>query len=222
MGGKYIGAEVRRVEDPRLLAGRGRYVDDLRVSGCLHAVLLRSPHAHARIAGPPPRGAVRPPRPPAPPPPALQSRVGFQLKSAPQYPLARGRARYVGEPVAVLVASDRYVAEDALALVEVEWAPLPALVDPERALDAEAPLIHPEWGDNVAVAFRVELGDAARALAEAPVVVRRRLRMQRYAGMPMEPRGVLAEPDSRGGLRVWASTQVPHWLQRVAGWGPRV
>ena len=233
MGGKYVGAEVRRVEDPRLLAGRGQYVDDLRVSGCLHAALLRSPHAHARIA------AIRAERArhhpsvigvfgfedlqaslvPLPaagaPPPALQSRVGFQLKSAPQYPLARGRARYVGEPVAVLVASDRYVAEDALALVEVEWDPLPALVDPERALDAEAPLIHPEWGDNVAVAFRVELGDAARALAEAPVVVRRRLRMQRYAGLPMEPRGVLAEPDARGGLTVWASTQVPHWLQRV-------
>ena len=233
MGARYVGAGVRRVEDPRLLAGHGRYVDDLRVSDCLHAVLLRSPHAHARIAAIRSERARRHPAVvgvfgfedlrarmvPLPaagtPPPALQSRVGFQLRSAPQYPLARGRARYVGEPVAVGLATDRYAAEDARQLVEVEWEPLPVVTDPERGLAPDAPLIHPEWGDNVAVAFRVELGDAARALREAPVVVRRRLRMQRYAGMPMEPRGVLAEPDSRGGLRVWASTQVPHWLQRV-------
>ncbi|HLE44814.1 MAG TPA: xanthine dehydrogenase family protein molybdopterin-binding subunit, partial [Methylomirabilota bacterium] len=207
MGARYVGARVRRVEDPRLLAGHGRYVDDLRVSNCLHAVLLRSPHAHARVAAIRSERARRHPAVvgvfgfedlqarmvPLPtagtPPPALQSRVGFQLRSAPQYPLARGRARYVGEPVAVVVALDRYAAEDARQLVEVEWEPLPVVTDPERGLAPDAPLIHPEWGDNVAVAFRVELGDAARALREAPVVVRRRLRMQRYAGMPMEPRG---------------------------------
>ncbi len=229
----HVGARVRRREDPRLLAGLGQYVDDLRPPGCLHAAVVRSPHAHARLG----RIDLEPARRhagvaaalafddlaaqmmPLPiagaPPPALDARVGFRVKSAAQYPLARGVARYVGEPLAVVVAADRYTAEDARVTAVAEWEPLPVITDPERGLAAGAVLLHPEWGDNVAVAFDVRLGDPARALAEAPIVVRRRLRMQRYAGMPLEPRGVLAIPEARGGLTVYASTQVPHWLQRV-------
>ncbi|MBI2162030.1 MAG: xanthine dehydrogenase family protein [Candidatus Rokubacteria bacterium] len=233
MGGKYVGAEVRRREDPRLLTGRGQYVDDLPVAACLHAAIVRSPHAHARIAAIRADAARRVPgvvavfalddlraqMAPLPaagvPPPALQSRVGFTIKPTPQYPLAGGTVRYVGEPVAIVVAEDRYVAEDALHLVEADWEPLPAVADAERGVAAGAPLIHPELGDNVAVEFRVAIGDVERAFAGAPVVVRRRIRVQRYAGMPLEPRGVLAVPDARGGLTVRGSTQVPHWLQRV-------
>jgi aerobic carbon-monoxide dehydrogenase large subunit len=233
VGGTYVGAEVRRREDPRLLTGRGQFVDDLRVADCLHAVVVRSPHAHARI------GAIRgeaarrhpsvagvfahadlagrmAPLPIAGVPSApLQARVGFAIRTAPQYPLARDIVRYAGEPVAIVVAADRYAAEDARHLVEIDWEPLPAVVDVEAALAKGAPLIHRDWGDNVAVAFRAQFGDVERAFAGAPVVVRRRLRVQRHAGMPMEPRGVLAVPDTRGGLCVWASTQVPHWLQRT-------
>lgn len=233
MGAKYVGAEVRRREDPRLLTGRGQFVDDLRVADCLHAVVVRSPHGHARIAALDAAAARRHPSvagvfthddlagrmmplplaglPSAP----LQARVGFTIRTAPQYPLVKDTARYAGEPVAVVVAADRYAAEDARELVAIDWVPLPAVVDPEAGVAPDAPLIHPDWGDNVAVAFRAQLGDVERAFAEAPVVVRRRLRMQRYTGMPMEPRGLVAVPDTRGGITVWASTQVPHWLQRT-------
>jgi carbon-monoxide dehydrogenase large subunit len=234
VGGKLVGAEVRRVEDPRLLTGQGRYVDDLHPAGCLHAAVLRSPHAHARLRavdGAAARGApgvvavvafadladrLRPLPVAGTPPPALQARVGFQVRTADQYPLARDRVRYVGEPVAVVVAESRYAAEDALDLLRVEYDPLPAVVDAEAGLAAGAPLVHEAWGDNVAVAFRHAIGDVDAAFAAAPVVVRERLRVQRYGGMPLETRGVLAEPDPRAGvLTVWASTQVPHLLQRA-------
>jgi carbon-monoxide dehydrogenase large subunit len=233
MGGKYVGAEVRRKEDPRLLAGRGQFVDDLAPAGCLHAVLLRSLHAHARIKAIRVEAARRHPDvravftfddladrlKPLPTagvaPPALQARVGFQVRSAPQYPLARGIVRYVGEPVAILLADSRYAAEDALALIEVDYESLPVIVDVERGLLSSAPRIHPEWPDNVAVAFALKLGDPDGAFAAAPVVVRERLSMQRYAGIPLEPRGLLAVPGPRGDVTIWSSTQVPHALQRA-------
>ena len=143
MGGKYVGAGVRRREDPRLLTGRGQFVDDLRVADCLHAVLVRSPHAHARIGAVQADAARRQasgvavfthddladrmaPLPIAGvPPPALQARVGFTIKTAAQFPLARGTVRYVGEPVAVVVAPDRYVAEDALCPLGVRVTAAP-------------------------------------------------------------------------------------------------
>ena len=232
MGGKYVGAAVRRREDPRLLTGRGQYVDDIMVPGCLHAAVLRSPHAHARLgtvrtervrqhpgvvaclAFADLAAALRPLPVAGVPPLSLQARVGFRLKTAPQWPLATGTVRYVGEPFAVVVATDRYAAEDALDLVEVECGPLLAVIGAEQGLGPGAPLLHPEWGDNISVAFETRVGDPDRAFAEAPVRVRERFRVPRSAGLPLEPRGVLALPDPRGGgMTVWASTQVPHWLR---------
>ncbi|MFQ5830974.1 MAG: xanthine dehydrogenase family protein molybdopterin-binding subunit [Candidatus Methylomirabilia bacterium] len=234
MGGKYVGAVIRRREDPRLLAGTGIYADDIKVAGCLHAAVLRSPHAHAWIVTTRTEAARRVPGVVAiftfgdlarwmkalpiagTAPPPLQARVGFQVKSAPQYPLAERKVRYVGEPVVVVVATDRYAAQDAVGMIEVDYEPLPVVPDPERGLREDAPLIHEEWGDNIAVAFRHDLGDIRRAFAKAPVILRERLTMHRYAGMPLEPRGVLAIPEARGNeLTVWDSTQVPHFLQRV-------
>ena len=236
MGTKYVGAGVRRREDPRLLAGRGRYVDDLRVSGCLHAAVLRSPHAHARIrsvrvdrarAHPGVVGCftysdlqdvLRPLPLAGSPPPPLQARVGFRLKTAAQFALATDRVRYVGEPLAVVIAADPYVAQDALDLIDVDYEPLAVVADAEAGLAPGAALLHEDWGDNVGVAFEVRIGDVDRALADAPVRVRARFHVPRYAGMPLETRGLLAEPAARGeGMTVWASTQVPHWLQRTLG-----
>jgi aerobic carbon-monoxide dehydrogenase large subunit len=233
MSGRYVGAIVRRREDPRLLTGRGQYVDDLQVAGCLHAVVLRSPHAHARIAAVRfDRARVHPgvvacfayadlaaalhPLPSAGlPPPALEARVRFRMRAASQMPLAATHVRYVGEPVAVLVAETRTAAEDALPLIEAAYEPLPALPDVTAALAADAPLLHPDWGDNVAVQFTMRVGDPDQAFAAAPVRVLAAFHVPRSAGMPLEPRGVLAEPDRRdGGITVWASTQVPHLLQR--------
>jgi CO/xanthine dehydrogenase Mo-binding subunit len=138
VGAKYVGAIVRRQEDPRYLTGRGRFVDDMSAPGCLHAAVLRSSHAHARLAAIRTEGAracpgvaavftfhdltslKRIPEAGVAPPP-LEARVGFQLRSAPQYPLALDTVRYVGEPVALVVAESRYVAEDALERIEVDY-----------------------------------------------------------------------------------------------------
>jgi carbon-monoxide dehydrogenase large subunit len=150
------------------------------------------------------------------PPPPLQERVGFRVRTAPQWALAAEVVRYVGEPVAVVVAGDPYAAEDALELIEVDYEPLPAVIDVEDGLAPGAPLLHSEWGDNVSVAFETRVGDPDRAFRQAAVRVALRIRVPRYAGIPLEPRGLVAEPAARGdGLTVWASTQVPHWLQRT-------
>jgi aerobic carbon-monoxide dehydrogenase large subunit len=234
MSGRYVGAVVRRREDPRLLTGRGQYVDDIPVAGVLHAALVRSTHAHARLVRVELGRARRHPGvvaafafadlaaelAPLPsagtPPAALAARVRFQLRTAPQYPLAATRVRYAGEPVAVLVGEDPAAAQDALPLVEVAYEPLPAVMNVERGLEEDAPLIHPDWDDNVAVKFTVRAGEPEQAFADAPVRVRLTLRVPRSAGMPLEPRGVLAVPERRdGGVTVWASTQVPHLLQRA-------
>jgi aerobic carbon-monoxide dehydrogenase large subunit len=234
MATRYVGAGVRRREDPRLMAGRSHYVDDLRPPGCLYAAIVRSPHAHARVrrirldealAHPGVVGCftyedlkdVLHPLPLAgSPPPPLQARVGFRIKTAEQRALVTDRVRHVGEPVAVIVATDPYVAQDALDLVDVHYEPLPAIVDAEAAIAPGATVLHEEWGDNVGVAFDVRMGEGERALAEAPVRVGSRFRVPRYTGMPIETRGLLAEPTPRGdGITVWASTQVPHWLQRT-------
>ena len=233
MGAKYVGAIVRRQVDPRYLTGRGRFVDDMSPAGCLHAALLRSSHAHARLAAirteaaracpgvaavftfhdltglkPIPEAGV------APPP--LKARVGFQLRSAQQYPLARDKVRYVGEPVALVIAESRYAAEDALERIEVDYDPLPVIVDVEAGVRTDAPRIHDDWPDNLAVSFTAEVGDTEAAFRNAPVVIAERIAVQRYAGMPLEPRAVLAVPDARdGSITVWASTQLPHLVQKA-------
>src|SRR5262249_41220061 len=151
----WIGRSVERVEDAALLTGRGRYIDDLAVApGTLHAAILRSPHAHAEIR------AIRTSSARASPRVAaavtgndvarLTARLGVAIRTPlTSWPIAVERVRYVGEPVAIAVASDRYLAEDALDLVEVDYAPLPPVVDPEAALDASAPILHEELGSNV-------------------------------------------------------------------------
>ena len=232
MTGDYVGAIVRRREDPRLLRGHGQYVDDLPFDRCLHAAILRSTQAHARIvtvrlgsAWEQPSvvrcfafgdlaDALRPLPPGGLPTPPLEAHVSFHVRMAPQLPLAAKRVRYVGEPIAVVLADGRAAAEDALELIEVDYDPLPVVVDVERGLDPGAPILHEEWGDNVAVSFAVSVGEPDRAFVGAPVRLRERFKVPRSAGMPIEPRAVLAVPDLSGGsITVWASTQVPHRLQ---------
>jgi aerobic carbon-monoxide dehydrogenase large subunit len=233
MGAKYFGAAVKRREDPRFLRGEGRFVEDITLPGVLHAAFVRSPHAHARVtkidtgraaAAPgvtrvltfvdlerwmkplPLFGAV---------PPGLGAAVRFDVRQAPQWALCRERARYVGEIVAMVVADSPERACDALDLVEVEWEPLPAVVDMLRAAEPGSPLVHPEWGSNVGVGFTHAIGDADGAFARADVVVRETLYIQRYVGMPLEGRGVVAVWDRRDGtLTTWNSTQVSHFVQQ--------
>jgi len=233
VGAKYVGAIVRRQEDPRYLTGRGRFVDDMSPAGCLHAAVLRSSHAHARIVAIRTEaaraypgvaavftfeslGGLKPIPEAGVAPPPLKSRVGFQVRSALQYPLVRDTVRYVGEPVALVVAESRYAAEDALERIEVEYDPLPVVVDVEAGIRPEAPRIHEDWPDNLAVSFTAQVGDPDAVFRTAPVVIAERIAVQRYAGMPLEPRAVLAVPDTRdGGIAVWDSTQLPHLVQKT-------
>src|SRR3989442_249893 len=233
MGAKYFGAAVKRREDPRFLRGEARYVDDVKLPGMLHAAFLRSPHSHARILAIHAEAARALPgvaavftfadlerwMKPLPifgaPPPELAAALSFDVRQAPQWALCRDRARYVGEIVAMVVAESRARAEDAVGLIEVEWAPLPPAVDMLTAGEAGAPLVHPDWGTNVAVGFSHAIGDAGRALAGADVVLEETFRIQRYVGMPLEGRGVVASWDRRDGtLTTWNSTQVSHFVQQ--------
>jgi carbon-monoxide dehydrogenase large subunit len=233
MGAKYFGAAVRRREDPRLLRGDGRFIDDVVLPGLLHAAFLRSPHAHARLA----RLDTGPARTmpgvagvfafgdlerwlkPLPlfgaPPPGLAAAVRFDLRQASQYALCRDRARYVGEIAAMVVADSPARARDALERIEVEWEPLPVVVDMVEAAEAGGPLVHPEWGTNVAVGFSHAIGDTDRAFAAADAVFTETFRIQRYVGMPIEARGVVAQWDRRDEtLTTWNSTQVSHFVQQ--------
>ena len=233
MGAKYFGAAVKRREDPRFLRGDGRFIDDVALPGMFHAAFLRSPHAHAVVktihtaaaaAAPgvarvftfgdldrwmkplPLFGAV---------PAGLAAVVKFDVRQAPQWALCRERARYVGEIVAMVLAESRAAAEDAVDLIEVDWEPLPPVVDMVRAGEPGGPLVHQEWGTNVGVGFSHSIGDADAAFARADVTVSETFHIQRYVGMPLEGRGVVAAWDRRDGtLTTWNSTQVSHFVQQ--------
>jgi carbon-monoxide dehydrogenase large subunit len=221
----YVGSSPPRPDDPRLLTGRGRYVDDLLLPRMVHVAFVRSLHAHARLAALDLAGARRAPgvvtvltgedaaRLCKPCRGILNHYHG--MKTGAILPLAVERVRYVGEPVAALAAETRAAAEDALARVRVRYEPLPAVLSPEQAVAPGAPVIHPELGDNVIYETALAGGDADAAL-RASRVWRRRFTTGRHTGVPIEPRGLVAdfEPVTRS-LMVWMSTQVPHMMQAV-------
>ena len=221
---RYFGAPVRRNEDERLLTGRARFIDDIELPGLLHAAFVRSPHAHARIAGIDTSAALArsgviavytaedlgdfwQTGPMVVPPPPVEGSV-FNQRT--QGPIARGRARYVGEPVAMVVAVSRYVAEDAAADVSIDWAPLPVAADLEFAASPDAPRVHDDVPGNVAAHVRQTKGDYASAAKRAHRIVRRRYRYDHGCAMPIETRGVVAQWDAGSErLTVWDTTQAP-------------
>jgi len=220
-----IGASVKRKEDPRLLAGRGCYVDDIRLPRMVHAVVARSPHAHAQVqeidtervralagvllvATAADLGHVGP----------IPVRLGPRPGLTPflQFPLARNRVRYVGEPLALVVAAERYAAEEAAELLDVQYRQLPPLADAEHALAPGAGCIHDGAGTNRADTLVMETGQPALALAGAAIRIRQRFHIQRHSGVPLETRGLVASHDSGSGLlTVWGPTKVPHFNRRV-------
>jgi aerobic carbon-monoxide dehydrogenase large subunit len=222
---KVLGTALKRLEDPRLLRGDGRYLADVKLHDMLHAAVLRSPLPSARIvsinvdeARADPRAVEVLTAAELPAPGALPCFTGGEASSAFLQPvLAAEVVRYVGEPVAIVVAATRHEAEDVLALIEVEWEPLPAVVSPEAALAPQAPLVHAGVGSktNVMATRRFAQGDVA-AMDAAAHRLRRRFRFQRHAGIPLETRGVIAAWDrSRELLTVVASTQCPHVIRDV-------
>lgn len=224
-----IGSPIKRREDRRFLTGSGRYLDDLRPPGLLHAAIVRSPYPHARVVRIDPAPALALPGAvavltaaelPECTGPAVPALVASSHLRPYQHPaIAAAEVRHVGEAVAVVVAADAYRAADGAEAVAVEYVELPVVASAEAALDPGAPRAFADWPDNIAGADEGAVGDAARGLAEADVVVEAELTLPRVAPMPLEPRGVLAEPTGPDGLfTVRVSTQVPYAVRAaVAG-----
>jgi len=215
-----IGGRLLRVEDRPLLAGTAQFVDDIRVEGVLEAAFVRSPVAHGRLLDPgvaSARGvdgveAVFTAREldldPLEPPNANPG-----VSPPPQPLLATDKVRFAGEPIAVIVARDRYAAEDARDVATPEIEELEPLVDPWRAIAGDAPPIH-EGRTNLVVDTAQEAGDVDAALEAADVVVERTFRTPRHSAMPIEGRGVLAMPEGRG-VKIWSSSQIPHKVRQA-------
>jgi CO/xanthine dehydrogenase Mo-binding subunit len=215
---RYFGAPITRNEDCHLLTGRALFVNDVQRPGMLHVAFLRSPHAHARLAAVDlsrvreragviaayaagDLGNYWKPGPLLVPPPPIEGTI-FNQRT--QVPLARGKVRHVGEPVAVVVAESRYIAEDALVDIGVEYQLLPAVTDLERALAPDSARVHDDVAGNVAAHVRQRKGDYDTAPQAAAVVVRRRFRYDRGCSAPIETRGVVADWDARAQhLTVW-------------------
>ena len=221
---KYVGARTKRKEDPRLIRGMSTYVDDVKLHGMLHVAIVRSPHAHAQLKGIDAAAALKLPGVVAVfTAQDVQDKVGSVPCAAqipdlkiPKHPvLAIGKVRYVGESVAAVVAQDRYIAADAANLIEVDYEPLPAVVDPLEALEPGSTIIHEEWKDNVAFRTESAAGDMEKAFKSAEVpIIKQRMLNQRLIPVAMETRGVVAQYQ-RGDnfLTLWSSSQIPHLLR---------
>ena len=222
---KMIGKRIKRSEDPRLLTGQALFVDDLNIPGMLHAAFLRSDYAHAYLRGIDASEARnRPgvvavitaedmgndwaPGPPLVSPPPTVKDVTFNSRR--QVPLAKDKVRHVGEPIALVVAESRYIAEDAAEDIEVDYEPIEAVVDIEKALDPGAPLVHEDLDSNLAAHMVQHRGDYAAARARADVVIQRKIVIDRGAAAAMENRGIVADWDAKSQhLTVWDTTQAP-------------
>jgi carbon-monoxide dehydrogenase large subunit len=228
MGSKNFGARVTRFEDAALVSGKGRYVDDIHIAGTLHAAFLRSPHGHARIKAIDTSAALacegvhavltaadlpermRKQRMPLLVPNATMATLRTQ------HCLAVDEVCYVGQAFAIVIADSRYLAEDALAAIEVEYEVLGAISDVRAALADGAPRAHADLESNVVSQFVMNYGDVEAAFAAAPHVFREELWQHRGGGMAMETRGVLAQADvNTGTLTLWSSTQTPHIARRM-------
>jgi CO/xanthine dehydrogenase Mo-binding subunit len=221
----YVGSRVKRKEDDRLLRGAGRYVGDVQRPGMLHAAIARSSFSHGRLVkvdvskARELRGVVKvitfadiagvKPIP-------MRLAPRDDLIRALQRPLASDRVRYVGEPVAVVVAESRYIAEDAIESIEIEVEELEPIVDARKAIEKGAPILHAAVPDNIAGHFVENVGDVKRGLADAAVVIEEEFYIQRHSGVPLETRGLVAEFDeAQGVLTIWGPTKVVHFNQAV-------
>jgi carbon-monoxide dehydrogenase large subunit len=234
--GPYVGRSLLRREDQRLLTGQGQFVADLVLPRMLHAVFVRSDVAHARIrAVDLSRAAAMPGvvlalagaellklAPPVPGaqlslPTKWRTQVQHKVHLPQQTLLALDKVRHVGEALAVILAETRYQAQDAAEKVALDLEPLPAVVDAKRALEPGAALVHEQYQTNQIGEFVIEKGATAAALARAPHRLRRSFYTHRYAGVPMECRGVISAYDRRtDSVTIWSSTQMVHWVRREA------
>ncbi len=208
----YIGQPMKRLEDAPLVTGRGVFVDDITLPDMLHAAVLRSDHAHARIRSVDVSAARSLPGVVAvltstdilgvlediPSRPMAGERMVEEMNPPTHPVLAKDKVCYVGQSVAMVVAHDRYQAEDALELIVVDYEILPSVMDPDEAVKDDSPVIHPEIGANVAIRAGQGGGDVAGAFAQADHVVRQKYDSQRIAPAPLETRGIVADYQARG------------------------
>ncbi|MBE9606092.1 xanthine dehydrogenase family protein molybdopterin-binding subunit [Acetobacteraceae bacterium H6797] len=221
---RHVGRPVRRNEDPALLTGRALFVDDVELPGMLHAAFLRSPHAHARILSIDTSAAAQrdgvhaiytaedlgdywKPGPLLVPPPPIEGAI-FHERT--QVPLARGKVRHIGEPIVLVIAESRYIAEDAVNDIFVDYEPLPAIGDLEAGFAPGAPLVHDDLPSNVSADVTQRKGDYATARRQAHKLIKRRFSYDRGMSMPIETRGVVAHWEARAArMTIWDTTQAP-------------
>ncbi|WP_454617419.1 molybdopterin cofactor-binding domain-containing protein [Bradyrhizobium cenepequi] len=237
---RFFGAPVKRNEDRKLLTGQALFIDDVELPGMLHAAFLRSQVAHGRIkridvsrARQRPGvvavytaddyGAYWQPGPLLVPPPPIPGSV-FNLRT--QVPLAKDKVRHVGEPLAVVVAESRYIAEDALDDIDVDLEPLPAVIDLEAALRSSSALVHDDLGSNISAHVHQSKGDYRAAAAKAHLVIKRRFAYEHGISSTIETRGVVAHWEARSQhMTIWDTTQAPvfvrNGLAAVLGLGER-
>jgi len=224
---RYVGSSVPRKEDPALLTGRANWTDNIKLPEMLHVSVLRSPYAHAKVTCVDVSGALEQPGVVA----AFTGEdladewvVGIpcgwpvteDIKVPDHWPLARGEVNHVGDGVAVVVATDRYKAQDALQSIEVDYEPLDVVVDVEAALEEGASLVHEQFGTNECYTWTLATGDVEDAFGRADVVVSERYVQQRLIPSAIEPRAVVVQPEpAHGGFVVYTSTQVPHFVKDV-------
>ena len=227
MSSRIFGSAIRRREDPRLLTGTGTFTDDITLPGLAHAALLRSPHAHARIRSIDTGRASQAPGVLAvytgkdtaavlKPIPCAWLVPNADLKVAEYSCIAVDEVRYVGDIVAVVVAETPYLAQDALELIDVDYEPLPAVVDPAQAVAAGAPQVHASVPGNQAFHWVVSGGDVDAAFASAEIVVKDHIVQQRLIPTAMEPRSAVAQyVAATGELTLWNTTQNPHIVRFI-------
>jgi carbon-monoxide dehydrogenase large subunit len=226
-----VGSPIKRREDPRLITGQATYVDDIKIPGMLHMAVLRSPYGHARITSIDTSAARQHPGVVAVyTAEDLKGVVGNVAIAVPlgkiaegmgnRGALADGKVRFYGDPVAVVIADDRYTARDARDLIEIDYEPLPAAIDVEKAMQPDAPILYEEFGTNVAFSMHPPTDEIdkvfAQTQADGGIIAKTRLVNQRLAPVSMETRGVVAEYRKAGkNLTVWSSSQIPHLLRNI-------
>ena len=228
---KYVGGGVPRKEDPALVTGRANWTDNIKLPGMLHMAILRSPFAHAKITHLDVSGALEQPGVTAaytgedladywnaPMPCAWP--VTEDIRMPEHWPLARGEVNFMGDAVAVVIADDRYTAQDVLEFIEVDYEPLDAVVDMEEALKEDSPLVHEDLGSNKSFLWPLEVGDVDGTFERADVVVKERYIQQRLIPNAIEPRAVVASPEpTSDGITLYSATQVPHVVRLMLSAG---
>jgi carbon-monoxide dehydrogenase large subunit len=221
----YIGSRIKRKEDMRLLRGVGKYVGDIHRAGMAHAALLRSTHAHARIVKidtararslPGVIGVLTDADMPGLKTIPMRTGVIPGLERSQQTPIAVAKVRYVGDPVAVVVAESRYIAEDALELIDVEFEPLGVVTDARASIQPGAPQLHDAVPNNIAANFQFHVGDVDAAFAGCDLILEQEFSTQRHGAVPLETRGLVAEWDEgKGLLTMWGPTKMTHTNWRI-------